>query len=286
MSLKDTYTLNDGVEIPVIGFGTYKMPNNEETTKVVEHAIEVGYRHIDTATLYENEESVGQGIQNAIDRGLVTREELFVTTKLWNDDHTYELATKAIDDSLERLGMDYVDLYLIHWPNPIKYRDHWQESNAESWRAMEEAQAAGKIRSIGISNFMPRHLEALLETVNVMPSVNQILLNPSEMQPETVAANKKYNILSSAYSPLARGNIFEIDELTDIAQKYNKTEAQIILRWSLQHGFLPLPKTSTMSRVEENADVFDFELAEEDMQILDSFKGRAGEMINPDERLD
>lgn len=284
MTLQDTYTLNDGVKIPVVGFGTYQMPDNDETAKIVEHAIDVGYRHIDTAALYKNEESVGRGIQRAIDKGTVTREELFVTTKLWNDDHTYELATKAIDDSLERLGLDYVDLYLIHWPNPIKYRDNWQESNAVSWRAMEEAQAAGKIRSIGISNFMPRHLDALLETVNVKPSVNQILLNPSEMQPETVAANNKHNILSSAYSPLGRGKMFEIDELTEIAKKYNKTEAQIILRWSLQHGFLPLPKTSTFSRVEENANIFDFELLEEDMVKIDSFKGRAGRMENPDEK--
>lgn len=284
MTLQDTYTLNDGVEIPIIGFGTYQMPDNEDTAKIVEHAIDVGYRHIDTAALYKNEKSVGQGIRNAIDKGIVTREELFVTTKLWNDDHTYDLATQAINDSLERLGLDYVDLYLIHWPNPIKYRDHWQESNAESWRAMEEAQVAGKIRSIGISNFMERHLEALLETAKVKPTVNQILLNPSEMQPETVAANKKHTILSSAYSPLGRGKIFEIDELTQIAEKYNKTEAQVIIRWSLQHGFLPLPKTSTFSRVEENADVFDFELTEEDMETINSFKGQAGSMTNPDEK--
>ena len=284
MTLQDTYTLNDGIKIPIIGFGTYQMPDNDETANLVEHAIDVGYRHIDTAALYKNEKSVGRGIRNAIDKGTVTREELFVTTKLWNDDHTYELATQAINDSLEHLGLDYIDLYLIHWPNPIKYRENWQESNAVSWRAMEEAQAAGKIRSIGISNFMPRHLEVLMETVNVKPSVNQILLNPSEMQPQTVAANKKSNILSSAYSPLGRGKIFEIEELREIAKKYNKTEAQIILRWSLQHGFLPLPKTSTFSRVKENAEVFDFELSEEDMQTINSFKGRAGRMENPDEK--
>lgn len=284
MSLQDTYTLHDGVKIPVLGFGTWQMPDNEETANIVEHAIEVGYRHIDTAAVYKNETSVGLGIKQALNKGLVTREELFVTTKLWNDDHTYELAQKAIDESLERLGLEYVDLYLIHWPNPIKYRDQWQESNAVSWRAMEEAQAAGKIRSIGISNFMPRHLEALLETAKVKPTVNQILLNPSEMQPETVAANKKHNILSTAYSPLGTGDIFEIEELNDIAQKYNKTEAQIVLRWSLQHGFLPLPKTATYSRVEENADIFDFELSKEDMAKIDSFKGRAGRMENPDEK--
>lgn len=284
MSLKDTYTLNDGVEIPVVGFGTWQLPDNEDTTEIVEHAIEVGYRHIDTAAVYKNEESVGQGIRNAIDKGLVTRDELFVTTKLWNDDQTYELAQKALDDSLDRLGLDYVDLYLIHWPSPTKYRDHWQDANAESWRAMEEAQEAGKIRSIGVSNFMPRHLEPLLENANVIPSVNQVMLNPSEMQAETVAANKKHNILSAAYSPLGTGKIFEIESLKEIAEKYDKTEAQIVLRWSLQHGFLPLPKTATPSRVEENAAIFDFELSEADMKEIDSFEGLAGRMSNPDEK--
>lgn len=279
MGLKDTYTLSDGVKIPIVGFGTWQMPNDEHTSKIVEHAIDVGYRHIDTAANYKNEESVGRGIKSSG----ISREELFVTTKLHNNHHTYERAKQAIDDSLARLELEYVDLYLIHWPNPLMYRDNWQEANAESWRAMEEAQAAGKIRTLGVSNFMPRHLEALLETVNVMPTVNQILLNPSEMQPEAVAANKKHNILSEAYSPLGSGKIFAIEELKDIAEKYKKTVAQVVLRWSLQYGFLPLPKTSTFERVEENANIFDFELSPEDMKIIDSFEGQAGRMRDPDE---
>lgn len=282
MSLKDTYTLNDGIEIPVVGFGTWQMANDDSTADIVEHAIEVGYRHIDTAAIYGNEESVGRGINRAIDKGLVTREELFVTTKLWNDDQTYDLAKKALDDSLERLGLDYVDLYLIHWPNPVKYRENWQEANAESWRAMEEGQADGKTRSLGVSNFMPRHLKPLLESANVKPTVNQIYLNPSDGQPEAVAENKKHNILSEAYSPLGTGDIFGIEELSDLAKKYNKTEAQVVLRWSLQNGFLPLPKTATMSRVDENADLFDFEISDEDMEVINGFKGQAGESQDPD----
>lgn len=282
MSLKDTYTLNDGIEIPVVGFGTWQMANDDSTADIVEHAIEVGYRHIDTAAIYGNEESVGRGINRAIDKGLVTREELFVTTKLWNDDQTYDLAKKALDDSLERLGLDYVDLYLIHWPNPVKYRKNWQEANAESWRAMEEGQADGKTRSLGVSNFMPRHLKPLLESANVKPTVNQIYLNPSDGQPEAVAENKKHNILSEAYSPLGTGDIFGIEELSDLAKKYNKTEAQVVLRWSLQNGFLPLPKTATMSRVDENADLFDFEISDEDMEVINGFKGQAGESQDPD----
>lgn len=282
MSLKDTYQLNDGNEIPVVGFGTWQMPNNEDTSDIVYHAIEVGYRHIDTAAVYKNEEAVGRGIKKAIDEGLVSREELFVTTKLWNDDQTYELANKALDDSLDRLGLDYVDLYLIHWPNAVKYRDHWQKANAESWRAMEEGQAAGKVRSLGVSNFMPRHLKPLLESANIKPTVNQIYLNPSDAQEEAVAENKKHDILSEAYSPLGTGKIFEIDELDKIAKRYNKTVAQVVLRWSLQKGFLPLPKTETMSRVAENADLFDFEISEEDMEKISSFKGMAGEAQDPD----
>lgn len=282
MSLKDTYTLSDGVKIPIVGFGTWQMSNNEDTAKIVEHAIEIGYRHIDTAAIYKNEESVGRGIRRAIERGLVSREELFVTTKLWNDDQTYELATQALDDSLERLGLEYVDLYLIHWPNAVKYRDNWQQANAESWRAMEEAQAAGKVRTLGVSNFMPRHLQPLLEAATVKPTVNQIYLNPSDMQEEAVAENKKHHILSEAYSPLGTGKIFEIEELKELAEKYNKTVAQIVLRWSLQHGFLPLPKTETMSRVDENADLFDFELSAADMEKIDSFKGMAGQAQDPD----
>lgn len=280
MSLKDTYVLNDGVEIPVVGFGTWQMPNDEHTTKVVENAINVGYRHIDTATDYGNEESVGLGIK----KSGVPREELFVTTKLHNKDHSYELAKAAIDESLRLLDLEYIDLYLIHWPNPLKFRDNWQEANAKSWRAMEEAQKEGKIRTIGVSNFMVHHLESLLETAKVKPTVNQLLLNPSEMQSEVVTFNKKHDILSEAYSPLGTGKIFAVEELNELAEKYEKTVAQIVIRWSLQHGFLPLPKTETLSRAAENADIFDFELDEEDMKLIDSFEGRAGRMESPDEK--
>lgn len=281
MNLKSTYTLSDGVKIPVVGFGTFRMSNDEQTSKIVEHAINVGYRHIDTATDYANEESVGRGIKNSG----VPREDLFVTTKLHNRDHTYEKAKAAIGESLRLLDLDYIDLYLIHWPNPLAFRENWQEANAESWRAMVEAQKEGKIRTLGVSNFMSRHLEALLETAEVKPTVNQLLLNPSEMQAEVIAANEKYDILSEAYSPLGTGKIFDIDELNELAEKYGKTVAQVVLRWSLQHDFLPLPKTSTLSRAAENADIFDFEIDKDDMKLIDSFEGRAGQMENPDEKL-
>ena len=280
MSLQETYTLSDGVMIPKIGFGTWQMQNDDHTTKVVENAINVGYKHIDTAQMYGNEEAVGQGIKNSE----IAREELFITTKLNNTNHSYELAKKSIDESLRLLQLDYIDLFIIHWPNPKQFRNHWQEANIESWRAMEEAVQAGKIRSLGVSNFMPHHLDALVDHVSIMPTVNQILLNPSEMQSETVARNKELNILSEAYSPLGTGKIFELDEMNNLAEKYDKSIAQVAIKWSLQHGFLPLPKTSTLTRAAENMAVFDFEISEEDMKVINNLKGLAGSMGNPDEK--
>lgn len=279
MSLTDTYQLKNGVEIPVVGFGTWQTPDGEVAENSVKWALEAGYRHIDTAAAYKNEESVGRAIANSG----ISREEIFVTTKLWNDSHSYEKAKTAIDTSLEKLGLEYIDLYLIHWPNPIAYRDNWKAANAESWRAMEEAVEVGKIRAIGVSNFHPHHLEALAETAKIEPTVNQIYLNPSDMQEDVVKYNKEHGIISEAYSPLGTGKIFGIEELKGLADKYNKSIAQLVLRWSLQHGFLPLPKTVTESRVSENADIFDFTIEEEDMKVIDGLKGLAGEATNPDE---
>lgn len=279
MSLKDTYTLANGVKIPIVGFGTWQTPDGDVAEASVAAAIKAGYRHIDTAAAYKNEESVGRGIK----KSGVPREELFITTKLWNADHSYELAKKAIEDSLDRLGLDYLDLYLIHWPNPLAYRDNWQEANAGAWKAMEEAVAAGKIRAIGVSNFHARHLDELLKTAKIKPVVNQILLNPSDMQPEVVAYNKAHDILSEGYSPLGTGKIFSVPELAELAERYNKTIAQVVLRWSLQHGFLPLPKSVHEERIIENGQLFDFELSAEDMALIDGLKGVAGQARNPDE---
>lgn len=278
MTLETTYHLTDGTRIPVVGFGTWKMPNDQHTSDIVTHAIETGYRHIDTAAVYRNEEAVGKGIS----KSGISRDDLFVTTKLANPDHRYDLAKKAIDDSLEKLGLDYVDLYLMHWPVPIDYRDTWQEANAEAWRAMEEAHAEGKIRSLGVSNFHPHHLDVLLETAKVKPVINQIYLNPSDPQPEVVNYNNELGILSEAYSPLGTGKIFEIKELDQLAEKYGKTVAQIVLRWSLQKGFLPLPKTNTIDRVVENADIFDFNLSSGDIEFMDQLQGKSGSAPDPD----
>lgn len=213
----------------------------------------------------------------------MAREDLFVTTKLWNADHGYDAAKKALDTSLAKLGLDYVDLYLIHWPNPAAMRDNWEQLNADTWRAMEEAYTARKARAIGVSNFRPKHLDALLKTAKVVPAVNQIFLNPSDMEDEVVAYNRKHDILSEAYSPLGTGKIFSIPELKTLADKYDKSVAQVVLRWSLQHGFLPLPKSVHADRIKQNTELFDFELSDDDMKVIDGFHGVAGLANDPDQ---
>lgn len=273
------YTLNNGNQIPAVGFGTWQTPDGEVAEKSVLTALEAGYRHIDTAAVYGNEESVGRGIK----KSGVARNEIFLTTKLWNTEHTYEKTKHAIKESMDKLGVDYLDLYLIHWPNPVDYRDNWEESNAESWRAMEEAVNKGLIRAIGVSNFMPHHMEALLKTAMILPSVNQIYLNPSDQQEEAVACNVRYNILSQAYSPLGTGTILDDEDLASIAKKYQKTVAQLAIRWSLQKGFNPLPKSVTPSRIVENFDIFDFVISDEDMKFISGLKGIGKETVNPDE---
>lgn len=274
------YVLSNGVEIPVIGFGTWQTPAGDVAEQSVLWALQSGYTHIDTAAIYGNEESVGAAIKKS---GL-KREDLFITTKLWNSDHSYEKAKAAFQLSLDKLGLDYIDLYLIHWPNPKAYRTSWQVSNQEAWRAMEELYQEGKIRAIGVSNFHKHHLDSLMETAVITPMLNQIYLSPSDMQAEVVKANQSYGILTEAYSPLGTGKIFAIEELARLADKYQKSIAQLVLRWSLQHHYLPLPKSVTQSRIEENIDIFDFEIDAEDMLIIDGLHGKAGLASNPDDR--
>lgn len=276
--LTTSYTLANGVKIPVLGFGTWQTPDGQTAVDAVKAALAAGYRHIDTAQGYQNEESVGIGLKESG----VPREDVFLTTKLWNNNHSYDLVQSSFEASLNKLQTDYVDLFLIHWPNPITFRENWQQANAESWKAMEELYQAGKIKAIGVSNFRPQHFEALKETAKIFPMVNQIFLAPGELQPEVVTYGQEHGILHEAYSPLGTGKIFAIPELQTLAQKYQKTVAQIALRWSLQHGFLPLPKSVTPSRIQENSQVFDFVLSAEDMATLDQLDGVIGKAMNPD----
>ncbi|WP_431382515.1 aldo/keto reductase [Enterococcus gallinarum] len=274
----NSYTLSNNVSIPELGFGTWQTPNGDVAVSAVKKALEVGYRHIDTAQGYKNEDSVGQAIKESG----IPREEIFLTTKLWNENHSYDLVLSSFEESLKKLQTDYIDLFLIHWPNPVKFRDNWQSANAETWRAMEELYQAGKIKAIGVSNFLPHHFEELKKTATIFPIVNQIFLAPGELQKEVVSYCQEHNVLLEAYSPLGTGKIFDVLEMQELSDKYGKTIAQIAIRWSLQHGFLPLPKSVTPSRIEENLAVFDFELSDEDMQRIDQLDGVVGKATNPD----
>lgn len=271
-------TLSNGVKIPSIGFGTWQTPEGEAAAEAVRTAIEAGYRHIDTAQAYGNEKSVGDGIR----RSGINRDDLFVTTKLTNDNHTYEITKSSFEQSLKDLGLDYVDLFLIHWPRPMKFRDNWQKANAETWKAMEELYEGGKIRAIGVSNFMPLHLSALFDTAKIAPMVNQIRLCPGCTQDEVVRYSREKGMILEAYSPLGTGRIFDADDIMFLSSKYGKSIAQISIRWSLQMGFLPLPKSVNEERIRSNIDVFDFELSDEDMEFLSGSTGVAGGAPDPD----
>lgn len=277
-SLTDCYKLSNGVEIPCIGFGTWQTPDGDVCVSSVLSAIEAGYRHIDTAQGYGNEESVGL----AVKKSGIDRKDLFITSKLTNSEHGYERTLAAFEETMKKLDMDYLDLYLIHWPNPIAFRDHWQEANDGTWKAFEELYKAGRIRAIGISNFRPHHIEELMKTATVAPMVNQIRLCPGETQDEVVDYCRSHNIQLEAYSPLGVGKIFEVPEMKALAEKYGKSIAQICIRWSLQRGYLPLPKSVTPSRIKENTQVFDFELEAADVQLIADLKGCVGYSSDPD----
>ncbi|VMR23694.1 2,5-diketo-D-gluconic acid reductase A [Streptococcus pneumoniae] len=270
----NTYQLNNGVEIPVLGFGTFKVKDGEEAYRAVLEALKAGYRHIDTAAIYQNEESVGQAIK---DSG-VPCEEMFVTTKLWNSQQTYEQTRQALEKSIEKLGLDYLDLYLIHWPNPkpLRENDAWKTRNAEVWRAMEDLYQEGKIRAIGVSNFLPHHLDALLETTTIVPAVNQVRLAPGVYQEEVVAYCREKGILLEAWGPFGQGELFDSKQVQEIAANHGKSVAQIALAWSLAEGFLPLPKSVTTSRIQANLDCFGIELSHEERETLKTTAVQSG----------
>lgn len=277
MSMQEKIVLNDGHKIPRMGFGTYKA-TEKEGVEAVKTALKKGYRMIDTAAKYENEKAVGKGIAASN----VPRDELFVTTKLWREQLGYDQAKRAFDESLKKMGLDYIDLYLIHWPANAKNYDNWQKANADTWRAMEELQVEGKIKSIGVSNFWPEHLEALFETAKVKPAVNQIEFHPGYWQPEVTQFSKAHGIVVESWSPLGRGKVFGNITLEEIAKKHNKSVAQVCLRWILQHDVVVIPKSTTPERIEENRNVFDFKLSEAEMTTINELPqfGFSGELPN------
>ncbi|WP_115809991.1 aldo/keto reductase [Winogradskyella pacifica] len=269
--------LNNGNTMPIVGFGTFKA-KEQEGIESVKHALLNGYRLIDTAAAYNNEEAVGKGIKASG----VPREEILVTTKLWRDNLGYDMAKEEFEKSLKKLGLDYIDLYLIHWPANAKNYDNWQKANADAWRAMEELQAEGKIKSIGVSNFFEEHLEALFKTAKVKPAVNQIEFHPGYWQRDLVDYCKKQNIAVESWSPLARGKVFENERLKEIAKTHYTSVAKVCLRWIIQHDVIVIPKSITKERIEENINLFDFELSYDEMNQINELSefGFSGEHPN------
>ena len=266
-SLKDTYTLINSVKVPCIGFGTWKMPE-EVATNSVKCAIENGYRHIDTAAAYQNEQYVGKGIK---DSG-IARNEIFLVSKLPNDDHGYEKAIASCEGSLKRLGVDYLDSYLIHWPVLVQNADRLEEDLCETWRALETLYKDGKLRSIGTSNFLEEHIDLLKKNFSVYPMINQVQMHPQNPQDEMIAYCKENKILPEAWSPLIQGQAFKREELIELAKKYGVSVAQLCVRFIVQKGAVPIPKSTTPERIVNNADVFGFEISDGDMLKIAELK--------------
>ncbi|MEI2403372.1 aldo/keto reductase [Niallia taxi] len=270
MNLQSTVILNNGVEMPKFGLGVFKVQEGQEVIDSVKAAIKAGYISIDTAAVYKNEEGVGQGIKESG----VDREKLFITTKVWNADQGYDSTLAAFETSIKKLGLDYIDLYLIHWPVSGKYK--------ETWKALEKLYKDGKVKAIGVSNFHKHHLEDLLSEAEIVPTVNQIELHPLLSQEELRNFCKEKGIVVEAWSPLAQGKLLDNPVLTEIAAKYNKSTAQVILRWDLQNDIVTIPKSIKEHRIIENADIFDFELTAEDLEKINGLNKNERVGADPD----
>lgn len=267
-TIADCTVLNNGLEMPWLGFGVFRMKDGKEVEHAVAHALEVGYRSFDTASVYGNERGVGKALRESG----IPREDLFVTTKVWNDDQRDKRTMAAFEESLERLDMDYVDLYLVHWPVDGCYQ--------ETWQVMEEIYQSGRAKAIGVSNFRIHHLEDILRDSQLVPSVNQVEFHPFLVQPDLLTFCQSHNIQVEAWSPLMRGQIVTKQAVQDLAEKYHKTPAQIALRWDLQHEVVTIPKSSHPERIAENAQIFDFELSQADIEMLDALD--EGKRVGPD----
>lgn len=278
-SLTSDLKLSNGVTIPGLGYGTYQTPP-EDAYRAVTDALAVGYRHIDTAARYGNESGVGQAVK---DSGL-KREEVFITSKLWNTERGYDKAMAAFEKTLAELGTDYLDLYLIHWPaNEKQFGQEAAALNLDTWRVFEDLYKAGKIKAIGVSNFMPNHLEALLAQAEIKPMVNQIEVHPGWPQTEAIRYCQRNDILVEAWAPLGEAAALSNPVLAKIAAKYDHTPAQVCLRWEIQQGILPLPKSVHKERMAENTKLFDFELTEDEMDIIGALRNLGGQCKVPDQ---
>ncbi|MBB4824535.1 diketogulonate reductase-like aldo/keto reductase [Sporosarcina luteola] len=267
--LQDTTTLHNGVEMPWLGLGVFKVQEGPEVVDAVKTAIRHGYRSIDTAAVYKNEEGVGQAIRTALEENGLKREDLFITSKVWNTDQGYDSTIEAYETSLRKLGLDYLDLYLVHWPVKGKYK--------ETWRALEDLYKEKKVRAIGVSNFKVHHLEDLLQDAAITPMVNQVEYHPQLTQTEVKAFCEQHDIRLEAWSPLAQGQLLDNPVLSEIANTHGKSVAQVIIRWDLQNGVVTIPKSINENRIVENADVFDFQLTEDEMARINQ--------LNEDKRV-
>ncbi|MER2088756.1 MAG: aldo/keto reductase [Sporosarcina sp.] len=261
-NLQSTTTLQNGVKMPWLGLGVFKVEEGQELVNAVKTAITHGYRSIDTAAIYGNEVGVGQGVHQAMVENGVAREDLFITSKVWNSELGYETTIAAYEESLTKLGIDYLDLYLIHWPVAGKYK--------EAWRALETLYKEGRVKAIGVSNFQIHHLKDLMKDAEINPMLNQVEYHPRLTQKELHAFCRRHDIQLEAWSPLMQGELLDNTELHEIAGKYGKSVAQVIIRWDLQNGVITIPKSTKEYRIAENATVFDFELTAEDMARIDS----------------
>lgn len=261
-NLQDTTALHNGIKMPWFGIGVFKVEEGSELVAAVKSAIKHGYRSIDTAAIYGNETSVGQAIHEGIQEANISREDLFVTSKVWNADLGYEATLAAFETSLNKLGLEYLDLYLIHWPVKGKYK--------EAWRALEKLYKDGRVKAIGVSNFQIHHLEDLMGEAEVKPMINQVEFHPYLTQKELITFCRTHDIQMEAWSPLMQGQLLDNPVLQELADKHGKTVAQVILRWDLQHGVVTIPKSTKEHRIVENASVFDFELTQEEMDRIDA----------------
>ena len=269
--------LYNGILMPEIGFGTWKAPTGKVTVEAVKTAIECGYTHIDCAAIYGNEKEVGLGIKESN----VDRKNLFITSKLWNDIRGYQETIDAFNKTLDDLQLDYLDLYLIHWPRPVKYHDNYIEKNIESWKAMEDLYKQGKIKAIGVSNFKIHHMEEIMENCEIKPMVNQIEFHPSCLEKEIRDFCKKENIVITGYSPLANGKVFECKELVEFSEKYGVSIAQLCIKYALQHDVIPLVKSVTKERIKANLNV-NFVISDEDMEKIDKITTCGGSYKDSD----
>lgn len=279
--LNDGFILSNGVHIPCIGFGTWDIPDGELTANAVTTALGAGYRHVDCAALYGNQRSVGLALRQSG----VPRKELFINSKVWNTHRGYDKALQAFEDSLTELGLDYLDMYLIHWPATARQYDNWRDVNLSTWRALEKVYSEGRVRAIGVSNFKPHHLEPLMADADIMPMVNQVEYHPGEMQAATTAFCAEHNIVVEAWSPLGEGLLLHNATLLEIAAEYRRSVAQVVIKWCMQNGILPLPRSSSAAHICENARVFDFELHQDAIQRINelAYLENLGAELDPDE---